>query len=85
MNKKDLALKKLINFVNENIPRLEFFEILENVYWYNNKKLNFFWEQAKRDEWELYNLVLRFLFKKSQKSNIEKAKFKKLLDEIQPK
>jgi len=66
----------------DKISRLEFFEYVEKIYWYNLEKLNFFWEQANKFEEEFYKLVFEKFYSQSKKDDLEKAKLDKLLKEL---
>ena len=68
--------------IKSKTSRLEFFELLEEIYWYNIEKLTFYWKQSKEFEGELYFLVFHKLISVSEKSKLEKLKLKRLLNKL---
>ena len=83
-----MNIEKIISYLlwnnpeYEKISRLEFFEYVEKIYWYNLEKLSFFWEQANKFEEEFYRLVFEKFYSQSKKDELEKAKLNKLLQEL---
>ena len=83
MNIKNIAIQ-LSGEINgkEKISRLEFFELLEKIYWFSFEKLNFYWKQSQENEENLYFLILEMLFSRSKKDGLELNKFNKLLNSL---
>lgn len=66
----------------DKTPRLVFCELLERIYWMSLDRIDLYWRQAEKYEEEFYFMVLDLLYKKSEKDNLEKAKFDKILKEL---
>ena len=66
----------------KNSNRLEFMEMLEDIFWLSLEKIDFYWKQAKEYEEEFYFLVLELLHNKSLKDEAMKTKFDKLIKDL---
>ena len=75
-----MNIEKIISYLlwnhpeYEKISRLEFFEYVEKIYWYNLEKLSFFWEQANKFEEEFYKLIFEKFYSQSKKDELERVK-----------
>jgi len=70
-------LNEIKTFIREeNIPRLYIFELLENIYWYDLKRIEFYRNQSEKRLEYFIELVCEYLLHKSSLNKYEEKKFK---------
>ncbi len=89
-NSLDLNDNKLVAYllglspINDykKFPRLLFMESLNEKYNISLEKINFWWDNSNKDEYEFYTLILEYLYSKARKDKYQNIKLKVFFQEL---